>query len=240
MHPMLPRQRLLETVRLPSETHLAAVGAQSGASDRRYTHGIALGKPGRCPEQPVLLITLYDNSASVTGGNDPIGHRFLEAELAIRRVGTRCRCGQELVATLHFDTPTTGDLQPTPITKSHFEDITRSLAIPPDGAGISCLGPSLTAARHLVDRHPSHHPILVVLSDYELFDNFLSDLIAFPGDVHAVVLRAAPPPILISADTVTVTAVDYNSHPGIVARAIFGALTHTRPGAQALPPPSPA
>ena len=235
MGPALLHLKRLVTKQLPAETHLAAIGTNS-TGGHRYRQEIRLGKAGSCPKKPVLLISLFDNSASVTGGNDPIGNRFLEAELAIRRVGAKCRCGQEYVATLHFDTPTTHDLQPTPIGKSHADEIIRSLSIPPDGAGISCLGPSLTAARGLVDRFPTHHPILVVLSDYELFDHYLDDLIAFPGDVHAVVLRAEPPPILADADTVMVTAVNYNSQPGTVARAIFTALTRDRPGSRALSP----
>jgi hypothetical protein len=230
----LLRSQRLGVDQLSTETWLAATGA-SAHSGSRYAESIRLGKPGRCPERPILLIALYDNSASITGGNDPIGHRFLEAGLAIARVGARCRCGRDLVATLHVDTPTSGDLQPTSITKKYQQDISRSMAAPPDGAGISCLGPSLTAARRFVDRHPAHHPVLVVLSDFELFDDFLDQLIAFPGSVHAIVLRAQPPAKLEHAPSVTVTPVQYGSQPGTVARAVFAGLTTGRPGARPLP-----
>lgn len=219
---------------LPSQTWLAAVGSDA-PTVRHYADAIRLGRPGRCPERPVFLIVLYDNSASVTGGNDPIGQRFLEASIAIARVGARCHCGQDLVATLHFDTPTSGDLPPTPITKPHQQDINRSFAIPPDGAGISCLGPSLSVAHALVNRHLDHHPVLVVLSDFELFDDYIAQMIAFPGDTHAVVMRADPPTALAGALNITVTCVDYASRPGIVARALFAGLTAGRPGARPLP-----
>jgi len=219
---------------LSSGVNLVVAGTARGVG-HRYAAGITLGKPGSCPERPVLLIALYDNSASVTGGNDPIGQRFLEVSIAIIRVGRRCYCGKDLVATLHFDTPTSGDLQPISITKPHQRDIRRSLATPPDGAGISCLGPSLLVALALAHRHPNHHPVLVVLSDFELFDDYLGQLIAFPGDVHAVVLRASPPAVLEGAPDIRVTPVDYASRPGTVARAVFAGLTTGRPGARVLP-----
>jgi hypothetical protein len=198
-----------------------------------YARQIVLGRPGRCPEQPVLTISLFDNSGSVTGGNDPVGQRFLEAYLAIAKVGGRCRCGKDLAAVLHFDTPTSGDIEPTSIVRANHDQIKESLAIPPDGAGASLLGASLAAARRLAASYEATHRIvLVVLSDFLLFDDHLGDLIAFPGDVHAVCLSAPPPPRLEAAPAVTVTAIDHASPPGAVARAVFRALVETRPGAR--------
>ncbi len=225
----------LATVRLPSYPLFTHVGTTVGTV-RDYGEQITVGKPGRCPEKPVLLIELFDNSGSVLGGNDPVGQRFLEAFIAISRVGAKCQCGKDLTVTLHFDTPTSGDLEPTSITKVNQEKISRSLAIPPDGRGVSLLGPSLIAAQRLAEQYRrTHNVVLVVLSDFLLFDDFLSELIAFPGDVEAVVLQATPPQELIDAPTVTVTHVNYGSRPGIVARAIFTALTRTRPQAKPLP-----
>jgi len=235
MAPVLLSSRPLSSALRTSLPTFTDVG-RAAAANRSYASRITLGRTGRCSEQPVLTICLFDNSGSVVGGNDPVGQRFLEAYLAITKVGNRCRCGKDLAAALHFDTPTSGDLEPTPITKTHHEDIQRSLAIPPDGAGVSLLGPSLQAARRLAqDRRQTHRIILVVLSDFLLFDDYLGDLIAFPGDVQAVVLTASPPQQLIEASSVTVTAVNHGSRPGAVARGIFTALTHTRPGAKPLP-----
>lgn len=240
MAPVLLSSYPLDSIRRTSQPVFTAVG-RAGAATRRYADGITVGKPGRCPEQPVLTICLFDNSGSVTGGNDPVGQRFLETYLAITRVGARCRCGKDLAATLHFDTPTSGDLKPTPITKAHHAAIQRSLAIPPDGAGASLLGPSLTAAQQLSDRYRrTHRVVLVVLSDFLLFDDYLAELIAFPGDVQAVALHEPPLPQLVDAPTVTVTQVGHGSPPGTVARAIFTALTHTRPHAKAPPVRDPA
>jgi hypothetical protein len=235
MAPVLLSSHPLDSRRRTSRSVFTDVG-RSRATARRYADAITVGKPGRCPEQPVLTICLFDNSGSVTGGNDPVGQRFLEAYLAISKVGARCRCGKDLAAALHFDTPTSGDLEPTPITKAHHADIQRSLAIPPDGAGASLLGASLTAAQQLAKRYrQSHRIVLAVLSDFLLFDNYLAELVAFPGDVQAVALQAPAPQQLVEAPSVTVTPVDHSSRPGAVARAIFTALTRTRPHARALP-----
>lgn len=230
----LLRAHLLEFEPLGSEP-VFANGVIRRVAVQQYVDSITVGKPGRCPEEPVHFITDYDNSGSVTGGNDPIGQRFVEGALAITRVGSRCRCGRDLCTVLHFDTPTSLDLAPTPLTKPHQDAIRRSLAIPPDGAGVSLLGPSLMAARQLVERYPSHRAVLCVHSDFELFDDYLHELIAFPGDVHAIALRSPPPQVLIDAPNVTVTRVSYDSPPGTVARAVFTALTRTRPGAKPLP-----
>jgi hypothetical protein len=184
----------------------------------------------------MLTIALFDNSGSILGGNDPIGQRFLEAEIAIARVGRRCRCGKDMAAVLHFDTPTSGDLKPQPITKPNWEKIHRSLAVPPDGRGISCLGPSLTTAQKLADEYRHSHDLtLIALTDFELFDDYLDELIAFPGHVHGVSMRGTLPQKLAAAAEVTTTRIDYESRPGAVARAVFTALTKTRPKARPLP-----
>jgi len=235
MTPAILSGGLLPVTLLDSDPALAPVGARAGRGPR-YAERVTVGKPGRCAETPFLVISLFDNSASVTGGNDPVGQRFLETFIALARVGGRCRCGRDLAAAIHFDTPTSGDLSPTPVTKAHRDEIAASLAIPADGAGISCLGPSLIAAREIALRHlHSHRVILVALTDFELFDDYLDDLAAFPAEVHAVVLRSAPPQRLLDAPEVTVTAIDHASRPGAVARVLFNAMTRDRAGARPLP-----
>jgi hypothetical protein len=207
------------------------------AVPRDYTHAVTVGRPGQCPDVPVLAITVHDNSLSVIsgGGNDPAGQRFLEAYLAISRVGKRCRCGRDLVATLHQDTPSKGDLQPTPITKPYHSVLQQSLAVPQGDAGVSILVPALTAARRVVDEHPRHHPVLIVFTDFLLFDDYVPLLVDFPAEIHAIVLRTPPPPSLLAAEHVTVTPVSSDSRPGAVARAVFTGLVATRPDAKPLP-----
>jgi hypothetical protein len=176
---------------------------------------------------------VFDNSASVTGGNDPIGNRYVEARIALEAVGRRCRCRRELGAVLHFDTPTSGDVSPTPIYGRHRARLLEGLAAPPDGRGCSLLAPSLDVARRIASAHPDHLTVLMVFSDFQLFDPNLDQLYgelgAFPGAVHAVVLRARPPQPLMNDPRITVIPVDYDSPPGTVARALFDALTTHRP-----------
>jgi hypothetical protein len=82
----------------------------------------------------------------------------------------------------------------------------------------------------LAQAHPEHETTLVVLSDFELLDadvdEVLAQLAAFPGEVHAVLLggdaswhRFDP--------SIIVTPVQRNDPPGSVARALFASLmTH--------------
>ena len=204
---------------------------------------VYLGPVGACPDEPVLLILIFDNSGSVAGvgGNDPIGQRFDEARLAIETVGKRCRCGKELAATLTFDSPTSLDVAPTPL-KGGIATIEQGLAIPPDGGGSSNLGPALRLARRLADRHPEHRTVLCVLSDYQLFDSnvraVLEELADFPGQVHAVVLRTSPPQFLVDDPRVSVAQVNHGDPPGTLAKVLFGALTATRRHRRAATPRS--
>ncbi len=206
-------------------------GAAPKPSDQIYS----LGRPGACPTHPTLLIAIFDDSGSVTaplGGNDPVGNRYREAAAAIRRVGSGCRCRRELVAVLHFDTPTDRDVAPTSIRGPGHQQVATGLQLPGNAVGSSCLGPSLQAATLLAGRHPGHTATLVVFSDLALLDPdpvaVLDQLADFPGAVHAVVLGGRRPRSL--HERITSTEVRYNDPPGAVARALFGDLTRHRKG----------
>jgi hypothetical protein len=209
---------------------------RGGAAQRPTASGLSqvvLGDPGRCPDDPTLTIFLTDDSGSVTGGNDPIGNRYIEAAYALDKVARRCRCGQELATVIHFDVPTSADVPATPIRGNGRSRLQTGLRTPPEAAS-SNLGPSLRAAYEAAVAHSQHQAALVVASDFQLFDSdverVLADMAAFPGKVHAVVLRATPPAQFMQDSRVTVTAVDYDSPVGAVARAVFGSLTSNRLG----------
>jgi hypothetical protein len=195
------------------------------------TVGYDLGDPGRPSEVPTLLITDFDNSGSVIchGGTDPLSNRFAEATRAfsvVARKGSR----HELGAVVHFDTPTSGDVGPVPLTRLGLLTLRRGLRVPPDGAGSSELTPSLRRAVEIAETRPGYAATLVVLSDFQLLDRepsqVLSDLAAFPGDVHAVVLGGYLPAGVLD-DRIIVTRVQREDPPGAVARAVFASLmTH--------------
>lgn len=205
------------------------------ANSKRSEQTYSLGLPGKCPKAPSLLITIFDDSGSITaplGGNDPVGNRYREAAAAIRQVGSGCRCRRELVAVLHFDTPTDGDVAPTTIRRPGHRLVVAGLRLPGDALGSSCLGPSLQAATLLAEKYPEHAATLVLFSDLALLDPdpaaVLDQLADFPGAVHAVVLGGRRP--LGLDERITSTEIRYDDPPGAVARALFGDLTLHRKG----------
>ncbi len=74
---------------------------------------------------------------------------------------------------------------------------------------------------------------LVVLSDFLITDSepvqALSELAAFPGQVHAVVLGRRLPADLLD-ERITITHIGRDDAPGAVARAVFTSLITHRPG----------
>jgi hypothetical protein len=194
---------------------------------------IALGGFGVCPEGPTCCWLVFDSSGSVSGtaGTDPVARRFDEALLAVEALGKRCRCRQELVAVVHFDCPTSLDLGPTPLSRQGRQRIARSLAIPPDAAGQSLLRRSLETVLDQMVQLPEHEHVLLLATDFQLFDADLDELYetlcGFPGTVHAVALRSPPPQRLLDDPQVVVTHVSPTSPRGAVARAVLAGLaTH--------------
>jgi hypothetical protein len=192
-----------------------------------------LGHPGRPATVPTLLIMLFDDSGSLTSpaGNDPLSGRYAEARhafAAVARKGSR----HELGEIIHFDTPS-GEVGPVPITRRGLRLLRSGLRVPPDGAGSSELAPGLQRAVEIADSYPDHKVVLLVLSDFWLMDRepgqVLSDLAAFPGQVHAVVLGAGLP-VGVLDDRITVTRIKRDDPPGSVARAVFASLITHRPG----------
>jgi len=225
-------------VLLPSGLLSSAVlgGATSGGptspSDPHYT----LGDPGRPAAVPTLLIAVFDSSGSVTSpaGTDPLSNRFAEVARAFSVVARR-GARHELGVVVHFDTPSTGEVGPVPITRRGLPVLRAGLRMPPDGAGSSKLAPSLRRAVEIAQAHPGHEVTLVVLSDFLLLDpdpaQVLADLAAFPGQVHAVVLGVRLPAGVLD-ERVTVTHIGRHDPPGAVARAVFASLTARRPGSR--------
>lgn len=193
-----------------------------------------LGNPGRPSPDPTITIVITDDSGSVIGptGADPVSNRYEEAWRAFRAIGRRGG-KHELGAVLHFDTPTSGDVPPTPLTRAGLQRLRSGLQIPRDAAGTSYLGPSLKAATDLADQYTDHEATVIVLSDFELLDDdvaqVLDDLADFPGDVHAVILGGTRIDGVLD-DRIRVTPANYDDAPGTVARAVFGGLIARRPG----------
>lgn len=221
---------------------LGAPGEQSGGDVRTGRRGYALGSPGWPSKEPTLFMAIFDNSGSVVAptGTDPLSNRFEEVAHAFSVVARR-GARHELGAVVHFDTPSSGEVGPVPITKYGMVKLRRGLRPPPDGRGSSALLPSVRRAIELAEAYPEHKVTLVVLSDFQLLDpvpaQALAELAAFPGDVHAVVLGGRLPDGVL-ADRITVTPVRTDDPPGAVARALFASLTTHRRGIQRQTMPS--
>jgi len=199
---------------------------------------IELGWPGFCPRQPRLVLPIFDDSGSVSlpGGGDPVGNRYQEARLAFKALQEWCTCGKCLAGVLHFDTPQ-GDIAPGKLRSLTFQQhLTRGLRVPRFAAGSSVLDPSLTRAEKIAASFPKHEVRLVVLTDWQLFDNVLDRLHSFPGTVLAIGLNADPPSA--ADDDIVGVRVSHSDPPGAVARALFGQLTVGRRGRRFVGPPA--
>ncbi|MBF9435238.1 MULTISPECIES: vWA domain-containing protein [Mycobacteroides] len=195
---------------------------------------IRLGDPGACPSGGITVFIVDDGSPSVadTGGNDPLSRRYAETLLAIRRVAAACRCRRDRVALVPFDEGSTGHVAPQPLTRRGMRTLIDGVRQRASECGLSSdLGPALDRVDAYAAR--SHGAVaLVVLSDFLLTDPNPSAVVerlqAFPGYVHAVVLGAQPPRVLLADPHVAVTRLTPSSPPGSAAQAVFDGLTHYR------------
>lgn len=231
---MTTRHRLLASRLLPARLlGTPPPNTPTSSSGPAYV----LGRTGRPSTVPTLLIVIFDNSGSVTRptGTDPLSNRFKEVDRAFSLVARR-GAEHELAMVMQFDTPSSGDVGPVPITRSGIEQLRRGLRVPPDGAGSSVLGPSLRRATDMARQYPDHRATLVVLSDFQLLDTnpsaVLAELAAFPGAVHAVVLGKLPDTYVPTRGN-AVTYVGPHDPPGAVAKAVFASLTRHRQGSRA-------
>jgi hypothetical protein len=209
----------------------SVIPTTSAAPVDHHDRGYTLGDPGQPAQIPTLLIMVFDDSGSVTGsgGNDPLSNRYAEAQHAFEVVARR-GSRRELGAVLHFD-QSTADTGPIPLTWWGLLLLRPGLRVPSGGGRSSELAPSLAGAVNLARSHPRHAVTLVVLSDFELLDadpeQVLAHLVAFPGDVHAIVLGSGLFDFH-AGERITVTHIGRADRPGAVAQAVFTSLTKHR------------
>lgn len=221
---------------LPSSLRPPSMLGMTAAPDGSKKDGrIRLGYPGRCPKTPTLNMFICDDSGSLYGpaGSDPLSNRYGEVRRALEVVARHCSCGDCRAAIIHFDTPTTGCVEPMPLTRSGMRQLATGLAVPWDAAGASLLGGSLAKAESLAAQYPDHRIVLTILTDWELFDDnvpeLFSRLASFPGTVYAAGLRTPPPVGLLDPAIQSVT-ITKDSPRGSLARAAFDGLTLYRQG----------
>ena len=217
---------------LPS--HLLGPAGSGPSAAVASRQPITLGDPGICPPDGTTVAIVLDESASVTAGegNDPLSRRHYETSLAIRHVAAKCRCGHDRVTMVPFDMGSPGYVAPQSLTRTGVRRVQRGLRHLAGGCGMSSeLGPALDCVDTQV-KTPPGNLALVVFSDFLLTDpnpsTVLARLRTFPGYVHAVVLGAQPPGVLVADPKVNVTRLTPASPPGAAARAVFDGLTHFR------------
>lgn len=188
----------------------------------------------KCAHVRTLTMVLVDRSGSVTAHSDPtkaLSNVLGEGRAALAHLGT-CRCANELVAIAFFD-PGQYDTGPQPLTRRGWTRLRHAVDNPPDFTG-SDLGPSLAVAEDLADQHPDHELSLIVVSDFELFDPDVEDVldrfVRWPGRRHAVVLHSPVPDRLKDQTLAEVTHVVWDTTPGAIAQALIRTLTTGRMG----------
>lgn len=207
-------------------------GALLGARrELRRSAPIRLGSPGRCGTTPSLTISIDDRSPSIWmyGGADPVGRRYEELSLAFRRMARTCHCGECLVAALSFDTPD-GDLTPVRIArKSYRRTISSYFREPKSTMGRSELLPALARADELSGANPGHAVHVVVLTDWELFEDFatVKEQLSHFDHVLAVGLNR-PIPEWVVSPTIHGHQLRFTDPSGVLAKAMFGELTRGR------------
>jgi hypothetical protein len=216
-------------------------GADLGAPLPRAAHRaqeliVDFGPPGDCPEHTDVKHLAFSDLSGSLGtagltGNDPAGLRHAAILKAAEKIGAVCTCGRETLQVLSFDLTSELDVGPCQLNPAGLRDLRRALSSTDVGWGISTLGPSLAAARTIVDDFDGK-VTLTVMSDFILTDipQILPDLASFPADsIHVVVLTAPPPAALADYPNITVTAAGWSDDPAIVAKEVYAEFTKFRP-----------
>lgn len=212
---------------------LARGGTLSGPPNRRE---VRLGRPGLDPAHGCLDVLIFDDSGSMSGGNDPVGNRYAEARRAVEVLGNATLTGRQRIAVLHFDYPSIElSGQHRLDRKQDRRAVTDALQIPAGAWGSSALTPAMMAANKLARDSGIKDVRCTIFSDFELTDfnprQPYDEIAKFPGPVHAVVLNAEPPAALQAQANVTITRIEGASPPGLVAAALMHSLAATRRGA---------
>jgi hypothetical protein len=172
-----------------------------------------------------LFEVILDESASVRGGNDVVGLRHELLHIALTHLVTRKSPGTWHVQISTFDINSPLDLPRTRLDGIGLEIARRALCSPSAGS-CSILGPSLQRAEMRLAQFVGP-TLLVVLSDFELFDpdpdHSLANLAkASATETMAVSLNANPPAALIGSQVRTVRVCS-GDQPSSLARAVIAA-----------------
>ena len=155
-----------------------------------------------------LLDVIFDESWSVRGGNDTIGlrHEVILVTLEHLAAGLQAK-GKWYVRISTFDHPSVFDLPITRLDRRGLA-VVEDVLLRASPAGCSILGPSLNRAEQSATEFSGRYRLLVVLSDFELFDQSpmatLQELTRSSATcVLAVSLSNEPPAMLSNSHVLT-------------------------------------
>jgi len=160
-----------------------------------------------------LIDVIFDESWSVRGGNDVVGLRHELILIALEHLsGNFQRRGKWSARISTFDMPSVFELPITSLTRRGLK-VAEGVLLRGSPGGCSILGPSLRRAEESATRLTDHDRLLVVVSDFELFDqpspqSSLQRMIdSSATQVLAISLNNVPPDVLVDSRVQTARVV---------------------------------
>jgi Mg-chelatase subunit ChlD len=186
-----------------------------------------IAKPRRF-NRPLLVQLIFDESGSMHGGNDVMGHR-IEACLIALEIMAPTNKGRLGVQVISFDVVAPFHLGPTKLDKSGLK-LAEEVLMSKSNGGSSNLLPSLAHANRTwgsKEGWAAEQRLVVVLSDFELYDRDVTSVLHLFNEtedrVLAVVFSQFKPPDL-NPDHGSVVLIDAaRDQPHKIAGAIVDA-----------------
>jgi hypothetical protein len=169
---------------------------------------------------PIHVDFVPDESGSVQSVADPIRYRHALLARFVEWIGRRCRCGECSVSLTLFDLAV--QLPPTRLDRPGRLQLATALASMPYTS--SCASSALAAVD--TPAFTARRPLLVVLSDFQLFDPDTASITATLARRRAlaIVLGEQDAPLVDESD-ITVDRVTHRSPPTALVDAISDRLT---------------
>jgi hypothetical protein len=147
---------------------------------------------GPC-QTPIQLVAVFDESGSVTSSSDPISYRHALFAQVLAKSASPCDCRTCSAGLVTFDV--SASAAPVALTQRTVKALAQTMSALPSTS--STLSSALSWAEAAAKAAGNSHPITVVFSDFEIFDDasqrVYERLAALPGTTLAIVLRSGPP-----------------------------------------------
>jgi len=182
-------------------------------------------KPAPQPPDDTLIYIVLDESWSVRGGNDIVGLRREILLITLEHLSAEGRMSRWHVQIATFDCPSVFDLPVTKLDRRGLK-LAQQVLLSASPGGSSILGPSLRRAEAGIGQFPGNR-LLVVLSDYELYDTDPQSSLA--GLVNSAATEALAislnnfPPAMLSGSRVRTARIAPGDDPASLANHVIDA-----------------